>query len=299
MPIVQVTVNNSCKVFTLLDSGSSNSFCSRALARRLGITGRSYEFELRNLNKSGTQKSEIVDLTLSPESGETLELFAVYMVDDIPIKSSPIETASYAHLSEILPMPAYKSDNVTVDLLTGQYNAEALVPLDVANQGSPTEMENKGLECSSWSQEDKLVKGLWDREHRKVDGHYELPIPWRDRSEPLPNNFIVAKSRLDNLYKKLVREDLYDRYNAQIVKLLEKGYAEEVPESELFAIDRTWDLPHHAVFLEEKPDKLRVVFDCVSTFKGKSLNDRCMQGPDMINKLLPVLLRFRQHSIAI
>ena len=188
-------------------------------------------------------------------------------------------------------LPAYQGDNVTVDLLIGQDNAEALVPLEV-RRGKPGEpyairtlfgwcisgqspvkvpsrkvisnfistsliqdnvsrlweMENEGLECSSWSHEDKLVTDLWDREHRKVDGHYELPIPWRDRSEPLPNNFIVAKSRLDNLHKKLVREDLYDRYNAEILKLLEKGYAEEVPESELFTIDRTWYLPHHAVF---------------------------------------------------
>ncbi|XP_071848188.1 uncharacterized protein [Apostichopus japonicus] len=64
-------------------------------------------------------------------------------------------------------------------------------------------------------------------------------------------------------------------------------------------VDRIWYLPHHAVVSEKKPGKLRVVFDCASNFKGKSLNDRCMQGPDMINKLLPVLLRFRQHSIAV
>ncbi|PIK48339.1 hypothetical protein BSL78_14788 [Apostichopus japonicus] len=89
------------------------------------------------------------------------------------------------------------------------------------------------------------------------------------------------------------------RYNAEIVKLVDNCYAEAVPDSELFMVDRIWYLPHHAVVSEKKPDKLRVVFDCASNFKGKSLNDRCMQGPDMINKLLPVLLRFRQHSIAV
>ena len=49
--------------------------------------------------------------------------------------------------------------------------------------------------------------------------------------------------------------------------------------------------------LSKRP--LRVVFDCASKFKGKSLNDRCLQGPDLVNKLLSVLLRFCQHNIAI
>ena len=35
MPIVQVIVNNSCKAFALLDSGSSNSFCSQNLFTKL------------------------------------------------------------------------------------------------------------------------------------------------------------------------------------------------------------------------------------------------------------------------
>ncbi|KAJ8019307.1 hypothetical protein HOLleu_42169 [Holothuria leucospilota] len=342
MPLVQVLVNDACKVYALLDSGSSNSFCSRALVRRLGLTGKSYEFQLRTLNKSGPQRSEAVGLSLSSESGETLELSAVYVVDEIPVKSTRIETACYPHLDGLGPMPAYQTDSLMVDLLIGQDNAEALVPLEVrrgkpgepyairtlfgwcVNGQSPTkvpshkvisnfisalpvrddvsrlwEIENEGIGPSSWSREDKLVIDLWDRECRKVDGHYELPIPWRDRSEPLPNNFVVAKPRLDNLHKRLLKEGIYDRYNAEIAKLLERGYAEEVPRSELLTADRIWYLPHHAVFSDKKPDKLRVVFDCASKFKGKSLNDRCMQGPDMMTKLLPVLLRFRQHSIAI
>ena len=342
MPIVHVTVNDVPNVYALLDSASTNSFCSRALVRRLGVSGRTFEFQLRTINKSGPQKSEIVDLSLSSQTGEILEFSAVYVVDEIPVKNSRIDVTSFPHLRGIGPLPVFQRDNVRVDLLIGLDNYEALIPLEVkrgrpgepygirtlfgwcVNGQSPMkvpsrkvtsnfistssiqedvsrlwEIENEGLDHLSWSQDDKLVIDLWDREHNMVDGHYELPIPWRDRSEALPNNFVVAKSRLDNLHKKLVRGGMCDRYNGEIVKLLEKGYAEKVPVSELVSIDRTWYLPHHAVFSDKKPDKLRVVFDCASKFKGKSLNDRCRQGPDMINKLLPVLLRFRQHSLAI
>ncbi|KAJ8050527.1 hypothetical protein HOLleu_03761 [Holothuria leucospilota] len=107
MPLVQVLVNDACKVYALLDSGSSNSFCSLALVRRLGLTGKSYEFSLRTLNKSGPQRSEAVGLSLSSESGETLEFSAVYVVDEIPVKSTRIETACYPHLDGLGPMPAY------------------------------------------------------------------------------------------------------------------------------------------------------------------------------------------------
>ena len=54
-------------------------------------------------------------------------------------------------------------------------------------------------------------------------------------------------------------------------------------------------LPHHAVLSDKKPDKLTVVFDCANKFGGKSLNERCLQGPVAIK----VLLRFRQQGIAI
>ncbi|XP_038046729.1 uncharacterized protein LOC119720934 [Patiria miniata] len=250
-------------------------------------------------------------------------------------------SAKRAVTNDISPMPAYEHDGVIVDLLIGQDNAEALVPLEV-RRGSPEQpfavrtlfgwcvngrspvgrvsrkvvsnfvsclpiddvsklwkIENEGLECSSWSQEDRSVIKLWDREHRKIDGHYELPIPWRDREESLPNNFVVAKSRLDSLDKRLVEGGLYPKYKAEINKLLHKGYAERVPPDEIMTGERIWYLPHHAVVTDKKPDKLRVVYDCACKFKGKSLNERCLQGPDLINKLLLVLLRFRQHSIAI
>ena len=158
-------------------------------------------------------------------------------------------------------------------------------------------LENEGLYDISWSQEDKSVIDLWDKETTNVDNHYVIPIPWRDRDEPLPNNFVVAKSRLDSLSKRLKKENKCDLYQDEMNKLLEKGYAELVPTEETVGSDRIWYIPHHGATTEKKP--LRVVFDCACKYKGKSLNDRCHQGPDLINKLLPVLLRFRRHSIAI
>ena len=57
-------------------------------------------------------------------------------------------------------------------------------------------------------------------------------------------------------------------------------------------------IPHHGVYNKKNVDKIRVVFDCSATFKGHSLNQRLLQGPDLTNALVGVLCRFRKNSVA-
>ena len=49
----------------------------------------------------------------------------------------------------------------------------------------------------------------------------------------------------------------------------------------------------------KKPEKFRIVFDCAAEFNGTSLNKEVLKGPDFMNKLLGVLLRFRENRIAV
>ena len=73
-----------------------------------------------------------------------------------------------------------------------------------------------------------------------------------------------------------------------------------MPEEELRADGKPlWYLPHHAVFHPHKPDKLREVFDCAARFRGTSLNDQLLHGPDLTSNLFGVLERFRQNSVAL
>ncbi|KAG1681464.1 hypothetical protein GQR58_011846 [Nymphon striatum] len=82
--------------------------------------------------------------------------------------------------------------------------------------------------------------------------------------------------------------------------LFKQGYAEPVPVDELNGEDNTvWYLPHHPVIQIQKGGKVRIVFDCAAKYKGESLNNNVLQGPDLTNKLLGVLLRFRKNSIGI
>ena len=62
---------------------------------------------------------------------------------------------------------------------------------------------------------------------------------------------------------------------------------------------KTWFIPHHGVYHPHKPGKIRVVFDCSAKYKGKSLNDLLLKGPDLTNSLLGVLTRFRQEHVEV
>ena len=59
-----------------------------------------------------------------------------------------------------------------------------------------------------------------------------------------------------------------------------------------------WYLPNHGVYHPRKPEKIRVVFDCNAKFRGTSLNDQLLQGPDLTNSLVGVLARFCQEPVA-
>jgi hypothetical protein len=80
---------------------------------------------------------------------------------------------------------------------------------------------------------------------------------------------------------------------------MEKGYARKMTAEEASARSNiTWYLPHHPVFNPNKPRKVRVVFDAAAKFQDTSLNEHLLQGPDLTNDLVGVLIRFRQDRIA-
>ena len=61
----------------------------------------------------------------------------------------------------------------------------------------------------------------------------------------------------------------------------------------------TWYLPHHPEIHPHKPGKVRGVFDAASRYRNTSHNDQLLEGPDLINNLVGILIRFRQDPIAL
>ena len=63
--------------------------------------------------------------------------------------------------------------------------------------------------------------------------------------------------------------------------------------------DKEWYLPHHHVINPNKPGKVRRVLNGAAKFHGTSLNKSLLTGPDLLQNLIHVLLRFRQHQFAV
>ncbi len=158
-----------------------------------------------------------------------------------------------------------------------------------------SDFNERGYEDKSVSQEDVcFIQYLSANIKQKDNGHYELPLPFKCSSRPsLPNNKRLAAARLQHLKKRLKSNKQYsDHCKAFMEEIINKGDAEPslvIPEGEA-----VWYIPHHGVYHPQKPDKLRVVFDCSAKFCGISLNDTLLTGPDLINSLVGVLCRFRK-----
>ena len=150
------------------------------------------------------------------------------------------------------------------------------------------------------SVEDKLALNKMEESLQRVGEHFQVALPWRQGCPELPNNRPVAEQRLQLLKKRLLKdEDLLLKYRTTMHKYIMKGHAQKVPTEELNLKERpVWYLPHHPVTHPLKPGKVRVVFDCGAKYRGTSLNQQLLQGPDLTNPLVGVLIRFRQEPIA-
>ena len=129
---------------------------------------------------------------------------------------------------------------------------------------------------------------------------YQISLPFK-RDTIFPNNQEQAKQRLESLRKKLVRQPQFcSDYTEFMNNIISKGYSEIVPEEDIQRQDgKVWYIPHHGVYHPNKPNKIRVVFDCSAKSHGISLNEALLSGPDLTNNLVGVLLRFRQEPIAL
>ena len=157
-----------------------------------------------------------------------------------------------------------------------------------------TEDDNK----ISISIEDGEFMELMAREMTYTEsGHLIAPLPFKHNRTRLPNNRDRAHARLQSLIRSFQKKpELRRHYTTFMETMLSKGHAKQAPPISPHA--ETWYLPHFGVYHPKKPGKIRVVFDSSDKYKGCSLNDTLLMGPDLLNSLLGILIRFRSDSIA-
>ena len=124
---------------------------------------------------------------------------------------------------------------------------------------------------------------------------------WIDSNVSLPNNYYSSLAQFKSLERRLSKDtELRERYAETIREDIRKGYVVTVePHDPRKRSDREWYLPHHPVVNPNKPGKVRRVLNGASKFHGTSLNKSLLVGPDLLQNLIFVLLRFRQHKYAV
>ena len=132
---------------------------------------------------------------------------------------------------------------------------------------------------------------------------YDVGMLWADDNVQLPNNYVFSSLvQLKSLKKGLSRDtSLKENYANTIREDLDKGYLIRDPDAHKVEqrSNKEWYLPHHPVINPNKPGKVRRVLNGAAKFHGTSLNKSLLTGPDLLQNLIHVLQRFRQHQFAV
>lgn len=151
----------------------------------------------------------------------------------------------------------------------------------------------------SLSAEDKEFLSVMDSDFRKdASGNWIAPLPFR-RDRPVhPNNRPQAMRRAKSLDASMRKDPKKKKHMIELIgNVFERGHAEIAPT--LSGHEEFWYLPLFGVYNAKKPDCITGVFDSSTKCDGLSLNSVLLSGPDLVNSLLGVLLRFRREAVAI
>ena len=137
---------------------------------------------------------------------------------------------------------------------------------------------------------------------KKSGNRWIVPYPWKRDPLMLPNNKEQATRRLEAMEIQLSKNPEHAKaYNSQMKEMEDLKFSRKITQEE----ERQYTGPvhyitHHAVVRpEKKSTPLRIVYNSSSSYKGHRLNDYWLKGPDLLNNLLGVILRFREEPVAV
>ena len=167
------------------------------------------------------------------------------------------------------------------------------------------EKEADSLESPPLSPEEKLVMNHFQNNHyRDETKRFIVPLPKKEGLEPLGESRGMAVRRFLSLEKSLWSKGQFEEFAKVVQKYFNVGHTEPVPVQQLVKpCEEVLYLPMHEVTKHSSTTtRFRVVFDAsVKSSSRTSLNDQLhvLVGPTVHSPLVDVLLRFRQHRIAL
>ncbi|XP_071653393.1 uncharacterized protein [Temnothorax longispinosus] len=169
---------------------------------------------------------------------------------------------------------------------------EDLWNLDVLGIQDPIQKSTKE------QHQENVLKGFRHSTIINEQGRYEVCLPWKENHPTLPMNRATAERRLESTIKKLKQDGLYQAYDDVFQDWLNDGIIEELSSNE--AKDYGHYLPHRHVVKENSTTRIRPVFDASSRERGGPSLNQCLEtGPNFIELIPELLLRFRLHKFGV
>ena len=332
MPTVSVVVNESYNTHALLDSGSTNSFITSDAVKCLGLSGKTVNYRHSTVDTlCMTTSTKVVSFILySLDGSKSLTMSNVFVVEEVPYTYSPCrDLSAYPHLSDIPISPVHPP--AKVDLLIGQDNSEALVPLQVlrGNPGDPFAVLTKfGYSLNGvvpGSSPDCVVSNFV---HTPIDAKVEVLSDIADVQvgstlkslsistdceavDVCHGESIVIDSHVDvPISREVSHVDNYlltpagkisvlsECDDDDVKAIISKGLAEDIPVDEVKNHDpMTCYVPYHPVF--KCSGGIYFVSDCSNISREYSFDDCVSHKLDFnLNIMSNVLLYCRQYERA-
>ncbi|XP_075151925.1 uncharacterized protein LOC142225965 isoform X3 [Haematobia irritans] len=150
------------------------------------------------------------------------------------------------------------------------------------------------------SKDDERAIMLLKKNTKKIHERYECSLLWKEYVPPIPDSYQMALNRLYSVEKKMSKDrEFAMQYYDKINDYIKKGYARKLSKQEIEnGGSRIFYLPHFGV---KNPNKkgIRLVFDAAAETNQFSLNKALLQGPDINNSLISILLKFREAPVAV
>ena len=136
---------------------------------------------------------------------------------------------------------------------------------------------------------------------QKVGNQWMVSYPWKRDPTLLPDNKSQATKKLEATERRLTKNPEHAQaYDKQMVEMSDMEFSRMLSKQEVEEYKGPVHyISHHAVLRpESKSTPVRIVFNSSAVFKGHRLNDYWIKGPDLLNDLFGVVLRFRESDIA-
>ena len=161
--------------------------------------------------------------------------------------------------------------------------------LDVFDEHAPDEQ-------TALSKDDqKFLEIVQDNIAVNNEGFISMPLPFKQDKITFPDNRKAVLNRTQNSLNRIKKDkSKLEKCITAMQGHIDSNHVELAPTNEVKK--ETWYIPVFPV-THPKKQKVRLVFDSSAKFQDTSLNDMILSGPDLINRLKTVLIRFRKALV--